>query len=236
MQVQGQEIALPRQAVDVGRRTDGLRLEFRQDGRLDRAHVHRLNAHAEGTRAPGQLLAARTETDDAQHFPLQLRPRGLVHHARLEVRLGLVKPAREHEDVHHGALGQPDAAELPRAVGNRKVPGLHVGDVDVVQTGADDLPEPGVPGRVVHLAGADRPARIQHRLHACELLGQRFAAVVNREIMSGRYCLDNLLLPQGVYIRQRQIEHFESLHGMSSRRYSFAHRNSHILCNTQACR
>ena len=54
----------------------------------------------------------------------------------------------------------------------------------MVQTGTQDFLQSRVLSRVIHLAGADGPADVQHHLHAVELFGKGVASIINRQVMT----------------------------------------------------
>ncbi len=117
---------------------------------LGNVRIVRDNAHAEGARALGDLLADAAQSGDAERFAAQLRadeplflPASVLHRA-----IGGRDRAGEAQHQRAGVLGHADAVR-PRCVDDEDAAAAGGGDVDVVDTGAGARDD-SQPGRRVH--------------------------------------------------------------------------------------
>ena len=95
------------------------------------------NARASAANA----MRARAEADQAQEFAVQFIRQRRVHHALVQVGLGLAVTMGQHQREQQRPLGKRRRAGRSRAVGNRDAPRPPVLEVEVLVTRTHDLPQ-----------------------------------------------------------------------------------------------
>ena len=109
-------------------------------GRLNAAY-NCVDRHVEVGRGDNELPCACAEADEAERLAGELAGHRYTELLRFDGFLGGREPLREDQHQEHRVFGQCDRAELPRRVGDADATSQEAGDVDMVETGSEDLPQ-----------------------------------------------------------------------------------------------
>ena len=217
MQVEREEVALREDAVQVVGPAEKLGLQLIEHPLLDRPHVDGQDPHPERRGAAGQQLAAVAEADDRQAAARRLHAVRGVELAPHERAPALVVAVREHEQEHHGAVGQGDAAQMAWAVAQHHAGVEDPVDLDVVQAVGLRLDEPDAGlRRGLYQLAADVAAQVDDHLHTLELGGGLALGVEHPQLVTagdGRHDVvgPGRIDPGGM----RHEEHVEPTHHRS---------------------